>query len=192
MKAAVVFWKAFWIQCLEKIFKKCIYISSFDFRYLPRPDSCLYALINLVVSLWLVDCADKMGCYSEPGRSLFHNITPLFAGCLHPERTDPGSAGRQEVGNISRAKAYLCTTIWHPSLFLQSNQLSSLETFCILKLQHKSVHYEKCWELCHFPKHSCENTDSKTEQTDFTEKRRNFWDYLTSCKYFWSVFMVSV
>ncbi|CAF98824.1 unnamed protein product [Tetraodon nigroviridis] len=37
-----------------------------------------------------------MGCYSVPRRSLFRNITLLFAGYVHPRRSDPVPGRRQE------------------------------------------------------------------------------------------------
>lgn len=42
----------------------------------PATTVAFISLINLVVRLWLVDWADKMGCNSEPRRGLFHDIRP--------------------------------------------------------------------------------------------------------------------
>lgn len=115
-KAALIFLEGLldasmgeYFQFLPGAFVFCPFKNNERKRYIPLPlTSVVYpepmaafiSLINLVVSLWLVDWADKMGCYSEPRRSLFHDITPLFAGCLHPERSGPVSAGDTGRGEI--------------------------------------------------------------------------------------------
>lgn len=80
------------------------------------PTAAFISLINLAVSLWLVDWAE-MGCYSVPRRSLFRDITLLFAGYFHPQRSDPGPARRQEEWRCSSTRA-------HGQVFPQSNQPS--------------------------------------------------------------------
>ncbi len=130
----------------------------------PEPKAALISLINLVVSLWLVDWADKMCCYSEPRRSLFHDIKPLFAGCLHPERSGPVSAGGQEEGKyIQECNAWLGTAVGHQPSFLQCRSL--LCSLVVPPFLHEVTIFrniqgyivKKCLlSSHHFPKHFCE------------------------------------
>lgn len=118
---------AFALQCFfvpaPKIMgQTCISLFRWLPLFTPRLIAAFISLINLAVRLWLVDWADKMCCYSEPGRSLFHDITPPFAG--RPSSREKWSRFSRETGGGEHIQSIT-------RHLLQSNQLSSAPIDCI-------------------------------------------------------------
>lgn len=118
---------AFALQCFfvpaPKIMgQTCISLFRWLPLFTPRLIAAFISLINLAVRLWLVDWADKMCCYSEPGRSLFHDITPPFAG--RPSSREKWSRFSRETGGGEHIQSIT-------RHLLQSNQLSSAPIGCI-------------------------------------------------------------
>lgn len=84
-------------------------------------------LINLIVSVWV--WAHKAGCCSKPGRSLFHDIRPVFAGCLNPERKWSRFHTGEETGHNSR-KAGPCQHCSRHKLSFLGCKWDQLTGFC--------------------------------------------------------------
>lgn len=99
----------------------------------PAPLAAVILPINLVVSLGLVDWADKMSWDLEPGRSLFHDITP-------PSRRGERRGGIKPAADILWCKWGQSTEIF--VLFWGSLQVMMTQIFTkTLLWKHKNTNH---------------------------------------------------
>lgn len=120
-----------------------------------------------------------MGCSSEPRRSLFHDITLLFAGCLHPERKAvPFRRGDRKEKNksVQGHAANCCRT----SLVIFTMQMRSSVNSYIAISRLLGLYCEKCL----FAEVSVifqSSGNPGSQQTDFHQQLPCLEGYLTSC-----------